>query len=260
MRATLALLAATAFTAANAQLVNGSFENNGSPDLSGWSSLCGMNSSPDVPGGTGSWSITIPQIDHWTCPQDFVYQYVPFVHCGDIWYLGAWARTDEAAQLGMNIRFATRNGAAFEDMGGGGFGTDQTAWSHAAINIGIFCDPSDSVFLVLEAGNAFPDSTYGTVWFDDITLTPISTSSGSFDAPPQPAFRPNPATDKLWVDLLEVPLSITAIDATGRSHALQNFQHTSRTLEVNVLDLPPGVTFLRITTPSGMRNLRFLKN
>jgi hypothetical protein len=247
-------------TLASAQLINGSFENNGSPDLTGWTSLCGaMSSSPDVPVGTGSWSITIPQIDHWTCPQDFVYQQLPFVHCGDVWNLGVWARTDEPAQLGMSIHLATWDGSAFQDIPGSGFGTDQVDWSHASIDVGIFCDPPDTVYLILDAGNLFPDSTYGNVWFDDITLLPVSTSSGSFDAPLQPAFRPNPATDKLWVDLPDAPISVTCIDATGRAQALKNFQHTNRTLELDVSSLPSGMNLLRIVTRSGNHTVRFVK-
>ncbi len=243
----------------HAQLVNGSFESNGAADLNGWTSTCGaMSSSSDVPGGTGSWSLRITQIDHWTCPHDFVYQYLPFVHCGDVWELGVWARTDAAAQLGMNISFMTRDAGVWGEYQGG-MGTDQPDWSHAVSTFGIFCDAGDSVFLVLDAGNMFPDSTYGNVWFDEITLTPISTSDGTLDASRHPACYPNPSSDKLWVDLPEVPLSITAIDASGRTHDLKNFTHRERTLEVDVNVLPPGICLLRLTSASGTQAIRFVK-
>ncbi len=108
------LLAFLISTAAGAQLVNGSFEADGAADLSGWSSTCGtMSSSPDVPGETGNWSIRLEQVDHWTCTHDYVYQYLPFAHCGDVWELGVWARTDPSAQLGMSISFMTRDGGVW---------------------------------------------------------------------------------------------------------------------------------------------------
>ena len=66
-------------------------------------------------------------------------------------------------------------------------------------------------------------------------------------------------SDKLWVDLPEVPISITAIDATGRVYALQNFQHTSRTVELDVSTLPSGMNILRIISLAGSRTVRFIK-
>ncbi|MBP7515878.1 MAG: T9SS type A sorting domain-containing protein [Flavobacteriales bacterium] len=253
------LLAFLISTAAGAQLVNGSFEADGAADLSGWSSTCGtMSSSPDVPGETGNWSIRLEQVDHWTCTHDYVYQYLPFAHCGDVWELGVWARTDPSAQLGMSISFMTRDGGVWGEYEGG-MGTDQPDWSHAVSTFGIWCDAGDSVFLVLDAGNMFPDSTYGSVWFDEITLVPISTGDGTSDPVQRPAFRPNPATDKLWVDLRDVPLSINAIDASGRTHDLRNFTHRDQTLEVDVDVLPAGICLLRITTASGTHTVRFVK-
>lgn len=71
--------------------------------------------------------------------------------------------------------------------------------------------------------------------------------------------RPNPATDKLQIDLPEVPLAIVAIDAGGRAHDLKNFTHLERTLEVDVTAFPDGICLLRLTTASGTRIVRFVK-
>lgn len=259
MKHVCTLIAFLLSTVTSGQLVNSSFENDGAADLSGWISACGtMSSSPDVPGETGNWSIRLEQVDQWTCTHDYVYQYLPFAHCGDVWELGVWARTDASAQLGMSISFMTRDGGVWGEYEGG-MGTDQPDWSHAVSTFGIWCDAGDSVFLVLDAGNMFPDSTYGSVWFDEITLIPVSTSTPSFEAPPGPAFRPNPAAEKLWIDLSEAPLSITAIDASGRTHDLRNFTPRDRTLEVYVDVLPAGICLLRITTASGTHTVRFVK-
>lgn len=259
MRTPLLLTSLLAVGAVHAQLINGSFEADGASDLTGWSSLCSaMSSSSDVPGGTGDWSLRIAQMDHWDCPQDYVYQYLPFVHCGDVWELGAWARTDASAQLGMSISFITRYAGVFGEYQGG-MGTDQLDWSYMSSTFGVWCNEGDSVFLILDAGNMFPDSSYGNVWFDDISLSLVSTSVNSKDASALPAFRPNPATDRLWVDLQEPPLSITAIDASGRAHDLKNLIHRQRTLEVDVSTLPIGITLLRMVTNNGNRHIRFIK-
>jgi len=143
-------------------------------------------------------------------------------------------------------------------MVGTGFGTQQTVWSHASVTTGIWSQPGQPIYLVLDAGNLFPDSTYGHVWFDDITLTPLSTGIPSA-ATRTPAFRPNPATDKLWVDLAEAPESLMAMDATGRIMPIASFTHRDHTLEVDLTGLPPGLTLMMMTSGSGTRTVRFLK-
>ena len=98
------------------------------------------------------------------------------------------------------------------------------------------------------------------VWFDEVFFAvDPSTSADSLELHAGPTFRPNPAADKLWIDLPAAPLSITAIDASGRTHDLKNFTHRDHTFEVDVSSLPAGITSLRITTNLGTQNLRFLK-
>ena len=102
------------------------------------------------------------------------------------------------------------------------------------------------------------DGYMGAILFDHFSINDLTTG---FTSPKvlRPSFHPNPVDDKLWVDLPEVPLAITAIDASGRTHDLKNFTHRDHTLEVDVNSLPAGITLLRITTNSGTQNLRFLK-
>lgn len=101
------------------------------------------------------------------------------------------------------------------------------------------------------------DGYQGSILFDHFSINDLTTGFASPIAL-RPSFHPNPVDDKLWVDLPEVPLSITAMDATGSTHALQNFQHTSRTLEMDVSALPSGVNVLRIVTRSGNQTVRFI--
>jgi hypothetical protein len=119
--------------------------------------------------------------------------------------------------------------------------------------------PPDLNYYVVLSPSNYQDNGFGTILFDEFAINDLSTG-----LPEQPSAAPNaapnPATDKLRVDLPDIPLSITAIDATGRTHALQNFQYTNRTLEVDVSTLPSGVTVLRIATSSGNHTVRFIKS
>jgi hypothetical protein len=112
------------------------------------------------------------------------------------------------------------------------------------------------LFVVLSPDNVLAPG--GHIFFDDFAIDNLSTGIGSRVAT-ELRYWPDPSTDKLWVDLPDAPLSITATDATGRTRALLNFQHTSRTLELDVSALPSGLNVLRIMTRSGSHTIRFIK-
>ena len=118
--------------------------------------------------------------------------------------------------------------------------------------------PADlNYFIVLLPSNTV-DVDLSSALFDEFALTDLSTGLNVTTGPTLSLF-PNPAVDKLWVDLPETPLSITAIDAGGRTHDLKNFTHRDQTLEVDVSTLPSGVNVLRITTRSASHILRSIK-
>ncbi len=118
--------------------------------------------------------------------------------------------------------------------------------------------PADlDYFIVLLPSNTV-DVDFGSALFDEFTITDLSTGLNVATGPTLSLF-PNPAVDKLWIDLPDMPLSIIAIDASGRTHDLKNFTHRDRTLEVDVNTLPPGICLLRITTASGTHAVRFVK-
>ncbi len=118
--------------------------------------------------------------------------------------------------------------------------------------------PGQNHCLALSAGQS--NFSGLPTWFDGIFLDVVSstslcaTSSHRISKP-----FPNPATDKLWVDMPEAPASITAIDAGGRTHDLKNFNHRDSTLELDVNTLPAGICLLRITTAKGVNVIRFVK-
>lgn len=112
-------------------------------------------------------------------------------------------------------------------------------------------------FIVLLPSNTV-DVDFSSALFDEFAITDLNTGIVQRQGLALSAV-PDPATDKLWVDLPEAPISIVAMDATGRPLTLQNFRHTGRTLELDVSTLPSGVNVLRITTRSGSYNVRFIK-
>jgi hypothetical protein len=117
-----------------------------------------------------------------------------------------------------------------------------------------------SAYCLCASGTLTPASFVLYARFDGLFAEPvISLGTNNPDAHAEMRGYPDPATDKLWLELTDVPISITAIDATGRSCALQSFQHTSRTLEVDVSALPSGVNVLRVATSSGNHTVRFIK-
>jgi hypothetical protein len=106
--------------------------------------------------------------------------------------------------------------------------------------------------------SAAPDIVPGMKYFDDITITDLSTGAAQRDAAPSHV-RPNPVTDKLWVDLTEAPTAISIRDVTGRVQVLSDFRYAGRTLEVNVGSVPPGLLVMLVKTASGVRTVRFIK-
>jgi hypothetical protein len=119
--------------------------------------------------------------------------------------------------------------------------------------------PGTTHCLKLGSGVVYQNLNF-QAWFDLIFFQ-VDPSTGTADISPLGKLhsRPNPATDNLWVDLSEAPLSITAIDATGRSIQLPTFHQTGSTLEVDVSSVPPGLCVMLLKTNSGTRTLRFIK-
>ena len=131
------------------------------------------------------------------------------------------------------------------------------SWSQNVLQMTCGDIPQGSTPVLFLGGHGY-NTTPGVIYMDNVEVELLSTSVASPDEPAV-SFGPNPATDKLWVDLPEVPLSITAIDATGRMFQLHSFQQTGRTLEVEVSSVRPGLCVLLMKTASGIRTLRFLK-
>jgi len=184
-------------------------------------------------------------------------QITPWVTPGD-WVLSGWIKSAVPGDIpGSFIRFS--EGPAFTSMNLSNLASSIGDWEFKADTFvvdNLIDTDSLRVSLVPDDGNKQPPSI---CYFDNIALSPLISTGAGMVHRTTPEFRPNPATDKLWIDLPDTPLSITAIDASGRTHDLKNFTHRDRTLEVDVHALPTGICLLRVTTASGTHTVRFVK-
>lgn len=137
-------------------------------------------------------------------------------------------------------------------------------WAYFEANISVPAEPlpGSSVCICLNGGTVTGGggSAVGGPLFDGLgLLVNPSTSAAEHCTAETARIHPNPATDKLWIDLPEAPLSIAAIDGTGRSIPLRTFHHNGRTVEVDVSSVPPGLCVMQVNLISGMRTIRFIK-
>lgn len=245
-----------------AQVLNGSFENNGQAELGGWAINCDCSnttSSSDVPGGTGDWSLQMDasSLECFCLMPDMNHQPLPWLTAGT-WTLSGWIKG--VGPQGMDgsrviVQYGTNS---FNPTLLATIGTIDSVWAFREqtfeVHVGTY---PDSLFMVLIADGTPEWITPHTVHFDDLRL---DQSTGISDGDALILQRhPNPATDQLWVDLPESPRSITAVDPSGRRISLPTFKHNGRTLEVDVSSVPPGICVLLLKTASGVVPVRFIK-
>jgi hypothetical protein len=106
--------------------------------------------------------------------------------------------------------------------------------------------------------SAAPDIVPGMKYFDDITITDLSTGMPA-GTTLIPHHWPDPAQDELFIDMTEAPSGLVAFDAMGRAIQLGTFHHRDGTLEVDVSSIPSGLCVMLVKTASGVRTVRFIK-
>lgn len=267
MRTAIIILASITANVSPGQLVNGSFEDG----MDGWQvpnyvGLDAVSLSTEVPTGGGVQSMAMHINGYDVAFENIIFQPVGNFAPGTVVQFGGWMRTlvpIYAMDTPPTITFCTcdSNGYAIP-VGPDLFYTGpHYSWTfhQATLTIADQLPTGTTHCLKLGGGVVYQNLNF-QAWFDHLFFQ-VDESTGTADISPLGAlhFRPNPATDKLWVDLPEVPTSITAVDATGRTFQLRSFQQTGRTLEVDVSSVPPGLCVMLLKTNSGDRTLRFIK-
>lgn len=241
------------------QLINGSFEDGGSPSLAGWFSTCacaGPVSSLDVPGGTGSWSVRLnAQHSGCICLDSYpLAQALPWITSGT-WVLSGWIK-GVAPDTWDGTQAIIFGGTPFTGDYLGGIGQLDSVWSYHSNNIIIPPGyPADSLRLVLAPAGLTDFGPY-YAYYDDLSLdqtTDIANTSTSMLP-----YRLDPTAGTLWVDLHEEPLQVLLIDATGRRIPINAWVMHDHTLQVDVRGAAPGLSMLTLVTTAGHRTLRFI--
>lgn len=240
----------------NAQLINGSFEDDGTPSLSNWEWTCADPGQPnDAAPSSGAWSATKEAGHAKGCFPSYLYQRLPWVPNGAIVMLSGWVRCDSAdICLGAFLGLGTLNNGAFaleENTG-----TVDPTWTYVSLTDTAQFGSGDTLVLVLNAG---------------MIGGPISPSSGHFDGlqvgiwmgiDEQTAWELHQhfdagvlslATGGPWIGSLDL------FDATGRAMSVHLLRRERARADVDVSALRTGVYLVKVRTDRGDRVVRFVK-
>lgn len=248
------------------QVFNGSFETAaGDPDpYSGWTApFCDIQTAPssDTPSGTGNWSLQVraENPDLFTCYYTSdLHQSVNWLSPGastlSYWYKGHGGEGPPARVM-VSYYFEGSTPALTSGWNGGNQTAEWVYMEELFYWDGI-SPPGDSLIVLIAGGAALNGPLYS--YFDNIAITGFSTAVPPI-ANSSPAFRPNPASDDLWIDLEELPVSIKAMDLLGRTIELEAVNFNQHTLRLDVSELPAGTVVLKLQMRDTMRIVRFLK-
>ena len=253
LSASLAILIATT---SNAQLINGSFEDNGSFSLTGWEWTC---ESPEPvttpPPGGGLWAVHKEMGNVKGCWPNYLYQRIPWANDGDVMQLSGWVRSDTIGFIGTpTITFATiSNGLFIWDSAIGASGFD---WNYVYINDTVHAAEGDTAVVLLNAG-VLAGPAFGAGWFDAIDLQPLGPQSVS-EAP----ISLHQFLDESMV--LHVSCGEHAIrklslfDATGRVLSAP-MSVASTVASIDTRALIRGIYIVRAATDDGETAARFVR-
>ncbi len=256
MRPFTLLLSGTFACCATAQVINGSFENAGAFDLSGWTWQC-TTPEPVMPGapGAGDFGVRKPFSNTQGCFFEHLTQHITSATWGEVFTLSGWVMREDGA-------FTTSPGLYFaEDSMGivifrNGITTDDTTWTWLQVADTVYPDAFSTPMILLHTGLTGGPG-FGWSRFDGIELHDSLTTAID-DAPPfEPPFH-------LEGDRLFVHVGARAIDAvdlfdlTGRTLPVRA-QRAGATLQITLPPLTRGIYLARIASPDGQAVLRFAR-
>jgi hypothetical protein len=247
-------------TMANAQLINGSFEDNGNYTPVGWEWTCNdpvpfMNAPP----GGGLWSASKEPSQAKGCFPSFIYQRLPEAQNGDLLTLSGWVRCSEGFEnfcIGAYIGFGSVGNGAFtvEEH----VGTSDPEWTFVYITDTIEVAAGDTAIVVLSSGFIGGPAAPLPGQFDELTL---SGPEGVQDIQaPALALHPQEAEDILRVSCSGSALrTLRLFDLTGRNVPLRTERTDRTTVSADISELPTGAYIVQAMTNAGEVAARFVK-
>lgn len=242
---------------AEAQVVNGSFEQAGQFSLAGWEWSC--SDPAPVSGGApaaGDWAVSKEAGQTQGCFPSYLYQRLPGFSDGELVQLAAWLRCDGGpACLGAFMGLGRINNGVVELEEN--TGASDTSWTYVMFSDTVELGTGDTLVLVLNSGMIGGPVQPGMGQFDDVSIT---LAQGLNEADVPVVFHyPEPATDvlRVRVDRDDVR-GVRMFDAQGR--LVQRVTvNCGRLLTLDVARLAAGPHVAVVELADGLVPFRFIK-
>lgn len=237
------------FSNAQAQVVNGSFETSGGPDLSGWTTICDTGTFiQDVPVGGGNWSLyldpgaSLANVCALTGAR--AYQILPGINDGEKWKLSGWVKVDSWWPFSWppaSINFGKMDSSGAITL----LSADTTSsqiWTLLSIEDSISLLPGESAVVVLRS--------IGNSYFDQISVQQVGATgiesfrSNKIDVKTYPnPFRSS--TTIAFEQVREDPYDFKLYDLQGRLLRTVNDVKSGQVIERE--NLESGLYFFQLT-------------
>jgi len=235
-------------TAGNAQLINGSFEQDGTPSLTGWEWTCNEPGLQNTAApGSGEWSATKEAGHAKGCFPSYIYQRLPDAENGMVIILSGWVRCDEEEPcIGGYLSSGRLNNGVF-DLDNS-ITSQFPTWEFVSITNTVQNAEGDTAIVVLSGGFIGGPISPSPSYFDGITLS-IALGMEQVDPPEGPLFRLSPDGGSVAVNATAEE-RIQLLDALGKLH----FDGKGNGSGWRTIPLPDGPTWLLVTVEgNGMR-------
>lgn len=249
--------AVVAASASHAQLINGSFEDNGGFSLAGWEWTCDdPQAQMDVPAGGGVWSAWKQSGHAKGCFPNELFQRLTDVQYGVPYVLSGWVKcpVDEfSACIGGSIGFGSISNGEFtfaQNVIG-----QSEEWTFLSVDHVFDPGAGDTAIVVLNSGFIGGPINPLPAGFDQLTLD-VSNSISERPKPRLSLFM-EPSSGRLNVGSTARMRSLECFDATGRRLLDQRASGTSAALDLS--SFGDGAYLLRVNTDSGTLTSRFVK-
>ncbi|MEZ4738663.1 MAG: hypothetical protein R2818_04730 [Flavobacteriales bacterium] len=241
MRTAAPLLALLFTTSLHAQLINGSFESDGTPSLEGWEWTCGgPGQANDGAPGAGSWSATLQPGHAKGCFPSYLYQRLPSAVNGEFLTLSGWVKCPDfgVCQGGFLQLGHVRDGAFELEESVSAQGLD---WSFITITDTVEIAAGDTAIVLLHSGFiGGPVAAEGS-YFDGITLD-VAMATNELGDSDVLLVRQSPDGRSLAVNA-GIGEGIRMTDALGRTLA----QAVGNSSGWTTVPIPEGQTWVLVT-------------